>query len=417
VYVTAARAGTVAELESFRQAVLESDLPDRSLFDQVRLDRWDAALRLLSQALPQDSPSIVVLDEFPYLVQDDPMIEGTLQRVWDRWLGRRPVLLVLVGSDLSMMEALDSYDRPFHQRGVPMVLEPLNPVEVGQLAGLSAPAAIDAYLITGGLPVICRDWPGGMAPREFLAMAVSSPTSSLVVSAERILAAEFPAEAQARAVLTSIGTGERTRSGIGQRAGGVPAASLSRALDLLQAKRVVAGELPLSVTPSRERRYRVADPYLRFWLRFIGPYLTEIDRGRADRLLARIDQGWASWRGRAVEPLVREAVHRLLPVSGLPDARVVGGYWTRSNDVEVDLVGGDHEPVAKTLVFLGTIKWRDGQPADVRDLADLVLARRRVPGADEETPVLVVSRHGADLSLRAAGVDAVLDAADLLEAW
>ena len=418
VYATAARAGTRAELESFREAVLESDLPERSVFEQVALDGWGAALRLLSEALPRSGPSIVVLDEFPYLVQDDPTIEGTLQRVWDRWLGRRPVLLVLVGSDLSMMEALDSYDRPFHQRGLPMVLDPLNPAEVGRMTGLAAPEAFDAYLVTGGLPLVCRDWPAGVRPRDVLAEALASPTSPMVVSAERILAAEFPVEAQARAVLTAIGSGERTRSGIGQRAGGLPAASLSRALELLRAKRVVVGELPLATVPSRERRYRVADPYLRFWLRFVGPYLTEIDRGRADRVLARLEAGWTSWRGRAVEPVAREAVRRLLPLAGVPDASVVGGYWTRNNAVEVDLVGADREPVARTVSFLGSVKWRDGQRADARDLADLLNARDRVPGAGPGTPLLVVSRHGADPGLvGGTGAAAVLDAVDLLAAW
>lgn len=417
VFMTASRAGTQAELQHLRQAVLESDLPQRDLFEQVTLDGWDGALRLLTQALPESTPAVVVLDEFPYLVQDDPTLEGTLQRVWDRWLGRRPVLLLLVGSDLSMMEALDAYDRPFHQRGVPLVLDPLNPAEVAAMTGLPPAEAFDAHLITGGLPVVCRDWEPGTSPRDFLRSALNSATSSLVVSAERILAAEFPVEAQARAVLASIGSGERTRSGIAHGVPDLSTSTLQRSLDLLQAKRVVAGELPLSTTPSRERRYRVADPYLRFWLRFVGPHLDEIDRARGDRLLQRVDDGWAAWRGRAVEPVVREAVRRLLPVDGLPDAAAVGGYWTRSNDVEVDIVGADRADVARSIAFLGSVKWRDHGPADVRDLADLHLARRRVPGATEETPLLVVSRAGASTAVTGAEGVATLGPADLLEAW
>jgi hypothetical protein len=38
---------------------------------------------------------------------------------------------------------------------------------------------------------------------------------------------------------------------------------------------------------------------------------------------------------------------------------VIGGYWTRSNDVEIDIVGADRGPVAKQLLFLGSVKgWR-----------------------------------------------------------
>jgi uncharacterized protein len=115
----------------------------------------------------------------------------------------------------------------------------------------------------------------------------------------------------------------------------------------------VAGELPVSVSPSKERRYRITDSYLRFWLAFLGLHLAEVDRMRSDLTLARIERSWTDWRGRAVEPLVREALARLLPARGVPAAPVIGGYWTRSNDVEIDIVGADREPIASQLLFLG----------------------------------------------------------------
>jgi uncharacterized protein len=91
-----------------------------------------------------------------------------LQRAWDRELSRKPVLLILIGSDLSMMEALTSYGRPFHQRGAEMTVGPLNPADVSAMAGLSAADAFDAALITGGLPIICARWKNGEDTRSFL---------------------------------------------------------------------------------------------------------------------------------------------------------------------------------------------------------------------------------------------------------
>ncbi len=73
---------------------------------------------------------MVVFDEMPYLARDDHGFEGTLQKAFDRTLSRLPVLLVLIGSDLAMMEALITYGRPFYQRGTEMVVPPLNPPEV-----------------------------------------------------------------------------------------------------------------------------------------------------------------------------------------------------------------------------------------------------------------------------------------------
>lgn len=153
---------------------------------------WDAAFDVLAAALPADRVSVLVIDEVPYLMDAGGAFEGMLQRAWDRVLETKPVLLVLIGSDLSMMEALNSYGRPFHQRGREMVLGPLNPAEVGRMLGLEPAEAFDAALVTGGLPLICAEWPRGAGLWDFLGEALSDPVSALLVSAERSLAAEFP---------------------------------------------------------------------------------------------------------------------------------------------------------------------------------------------------------------------------------
>ncbi len=167
----------------------------------------------------------------------------------------------------------------------------------------------------------------------------------------------------------------------------------------------------MALRPSKDRRYRVTDPYLRFWLHLLGPSMDEIERGRGDLTLARIRENWTSWRGRAVEPLIRKALARMLPDGRLPAARVVGGYWTRTNDVEIDLVGADRAPVAKELLFVGSIKWLEQAPFDRHDLA--ALHRHRAALTDQPLPVVAVSRSGVDCQ----GLDAVYGPDDLLAAW
>jgi len=411
LFFTAGGGSAEDELVELLDAVAGSTLPDRSLFAEEAPTQWNAAFRLLAEILPDDSPSVLVIDEVPYLMERIDAFEGMLQRAWDRLLSRKPVLLLLVGSDLSMMEALDSYDRPFHQRGREMVVGPLDPADLSEMLELEPAAAFDAALITGGLPLICRDWRAGASMWEFLEAALENPISALLVSAERSLAAEFPPQAMGREVLRAIGTGERTFTNIARAAGGIAHSTLTRAAELLIDKRVVAAELPLSLRPSKERRYRVADPYLRFWLAFLDPHMAEIERMRGDLTLARIRDQWTSWRGRAVEPLIRESLARVLPDGELPAAPAVGGYWTRSNDVEIDLVGADRRPVAKQLLFLGSIKWLEKSPFDAHDLA--TLHKHRAALTDDPIPLVAVSRSGVSCS----GLQATYGPEELLGAW
>jgi hypothetical protein len=400
-------------LVEFSRDVTVSSLPDAELFAEATPGNWAAALRQLAGILPDDRAGVVVLDEVPYLMDEAGAFESVLQRAWDRELSRKPVLLLLIGSDLSMMEALASYGRPFHQRGVEMPIGPLNVGDVAAMTGLAAADAFDAELVTGGLPIVCARWRPGEDLWSFLEHELAEPVSPLIASAQLSLAAEFPDQTQARAVLGAIGSGERTFTNIARAAGGIAHSTLTRATELLVDKRVVAAELPISLQSSKERRYRITDSYLRFYFAFLGSHLAEIDRMRSDLTLERIRRGWTTWRGRAVEPLVRESLMRLLPSpsQGIPAAPAVGGYWTRSNDVEIDIVGADREPVAKELLFLGSIKWLENAPFDARDLVALQRHRDRV--TDAPIPLLAVSRSGCT----ADHVDAVFGPEELLQPW
>ena len=411
LFYTASGRSTAEELRLFAEEVAGSNLPGAAVFRDVQVASWDAALRLLASAVPETG-SVVVLDELAYLTNSDPGFEGTLQKMFDRELSRRHVLLLGIGSDLAMMETLNAYGRPFYQRATEMVVPPLSPAEVGAMLHLGAADAFDAFLVTGGLPLICDEWTQGLSLWEYLSRALDEPTSALLVSAERALAAEFPAEAQARAVLSAIGSGERTFTNIGRAAGDLRQGSLDRSLKLLLAKRVVEQDLPLSVKPAaKDKRYRVADPYLRFWLAFLGPHMAEVERGRGDRVLARIQTFWTSWRGRAVEPVLREALGRVL-VEGPLGAGVVGGYWTRTNDPEIDIVVADRQPVAKRILGVGSIKWLERSPFGRRDLAQLIVHRSQLPGATDKTPLIVVARSGCEVDgVTAFGPD------ELLNAW
>ena len=395
-------------------AIASSSLPNAIVAAGQEPRSLTAALGLLGAALPTDRPAVVVLDELPWLLEVVPGGAGELQRVWDQQLSRRPVLLLLLGSDLAMMEHLTKPDQPFHGRATEMVLQALTPADIADMTGLGGMAAFDAYLITGGQPQIAESWREGERAARFLERSFSTSLSALVSSGARVLDGEFPEGIRPRTVLTAIGGhGERTFSGIQQATGGMQAASLSRALDLLITKRIVAVDLPLSTRSQREPRYRIDDPALRFWLPFVEPALPEVDRGRGDLALARVnDDAFGSWRGRAVEPVVRASLWRTLVGTSWSGVREIGGWWNRSNNPEIDLVGADGRP-ANRLAFVGTIKWRRA-PVTAADVRRLTTDAAAIPGFDPDTPLVAVCPGGV---AGGAGVEQVWTADDLLDAW
>jgi AAA+ ATPase superfamily predicted ATPase len=407
-----------AERADFAATVAQSPLPGSELVVDARPGDWNAALRALATAVPADKPSIAVIDEVPWLAEQDPEFEGALQTVWDRLLSARPVLLILVGSDLSVMEALTTYGRPFFGRAAKMKLRPLHLGDVAAMTRLGAADAVDALLLTGGFPEIVRSWRPGASREDFLRESVSNPLSPLLAAGELTVLGEFPGTTLTRSVLEAIGAGERTFSAIAAQAGGgeaLASGTLVPILRALLAKGVVAVDLPLSMkSDTKNKRYRIADTYLRCWLALIAGVIPLIERGRPDIALSRIERAWPSWRGRAVEPVVRQSLLRLLPDTRWAETGALGGWWNRDNKPEIDLVGTDRSPVASRIDFTGSVKWYDSKPFTRHDYDQLARDVTAIPGATPDTPLVAVSRTGFADNLPLA---ATWGPDDLIRAW
>lgn len=417
-------ASPVESVAAFLADLKGSSLPSHP--ELVPIDAagsWRDAFRILASTLP-DAPSIVVIDELPWLTEQDDLFDGSLQTAWDRLLAGRPVLLLLLGSDIHMMERLTAYDRPFFGRADNLVLDPLNPAETGAATGLEAGDAIDAYLVSGGLPGILRSWPSGTPALSFIEQECADPASPLFGVPESALLAEFPAPDQSRRVLEAIGSGDRTHANIaataGSRQAAIPSGSLSPLLRrLVGEKRVLAVDEPLSTRPGKPALYRVADNNLRLYLGVLRAAQEQARRGRPDVAFQIVQRRWTSWRGSAVEPVIRQSLELACAAGDLPwsETQVVGGWWNRQFDPEIDLVGADRAPVAQQVDFVGSVKWL-GTPFDGRDLADLARDALRVPGfALGRMGLVIVSLSGTAADLDVAKIDRVWGPGDVMSAW
>lgn len=396
-------------------------LPDAETLFASTPENWSDAFARIALAC-RDTPTVVVLDEFPWAVAGDPTLEGVLQNAWDRQLERVPVLLVLIGSDVTMMERLTEHDRPLFGRTRELTVRPFSPGECGQaLGGGRDPVEVfDAFLVTGGYPRLVVDCAREPDVHTFVRRGLGDENSPLAVMGQRSLDAEFQDARQARRVLSAIGAHEVAVPAFSQIVGKLPErgstaeTAASRALlTLTEAKDVVAVDLPVgALAKSRLRRYRIKDPYLRFWFRFVEQQLSNISRGRADIAVDSFGHDWTTWRGKAVEPLVHEALARLAPsLDILEGVHDVGSWWNRENTHEYDVVAPDAR--SGEVRAVGTVKWRERKQVTAAELAHLAKARAVVPMADQAR-LITVCPAGLRPGVRP---DLALTPADLLASW
>ena len=116
---------------------------------------------------------------------------------------------------------------------------------------------------------------------------------------------------------------------------------------------------------------------------------------------------WSPWSG--------SPSSACCPTKRFGEAQYVGGYWTRKGDVEVDLVGAGKRRAQSASRSWARSSGGRRLPFNGRDLGRIAAQREEVPGTEEDTVLIGVSREGFDEQGR--GLDVVLDPEDLLEAW
>jgi len=340
--------------------------------------RWEALFDYLTEHLRRRGDALLlVIDEFPYLTAVAPALTSILQRFWDHeWAGSR-LRLVLSGSHISAMRALEERDQPlFGRRTGRLLLGPFRARDAAEM--VPTWSTRDQMLLFGTLGSL----PGHLALvdetrslAENLAELALTPGGRLVDEAQHLLDG-FAVEADVHyALLEAIATGDRTWSRLTSRVGKT-GGSLLRPLRWLEEMGLIARRVPITeARPERSRRvtYAVCDPYLRFWHRHIAPLVRAGSVGLADPghlYAATIAPGLDDTMGAVFEEICRE--HVAWGGGPWPAVRL-GAWWDAHGTEEVDVAAVS----AEGRLFAAECKWG---PVRLRDLESLRRRAGRVAG-------------------------------------
>lgn len=346
----------LAALSAAAAPVLE--LADRDLVNRPFRD-WDEAFEIFRQAA-STAPLVLILDEFPELVQSDPKIESALRAIWEG-MGDHPVRLVLCGSAVRTMEALQEERAPLYGRAtLRLQVRPFLPGEAAlMLSGLPPAERAKAWGVCGGIPFYLDLWDQSASFRDNLARLVANEHGLLLNEGQLILATEDFAggrrERIPEQVLRAIAAG-RTRFGEIKDALGVdPTRALAALADLGLVQRV----LPVGRNADARRAYyRVADNFLAFWLAVAEPRRAGIIQGLGTSVVGVMEGQFDNFMGDRWEDAVR--AHLVQTVAA--DPRVapvveVGRFWHQygTDPAEID-VAMLSEPGGR-LSLAAEVKW------------------------------------------------------------
>ena len=325
-------------------------------FDQVHYPDWAALLARLWREAPRGT--VLALDEFPALVWAAPELPSLLQKHLDG-SGSRRIHLVLCSSSQRMMQGL-VLDRNAPLYGRAREILKIAPLAAGWIRKAlrlgRGTSAVDAYAVWGGVPrywELAADFSNLNAAVRAL---VLSPLGVLHDEPEGLLLDDLRDVTQPLSILSLIGRGSHRLSEIGARLQ-KPATSLSRPLRRLIDLDLVRRDVPFGVSPKDAKRtlYRIADPFLRFWFRFVEPHRSLLEARRIDAVARAVALEFPRHVASVWEDLARDSVAWLgcFGRRWRPASRWWGPGVDRS-PMKIDVVAESEDGEA---LLLGEAKW------------------------------------------------------------
>lgn len=380
-----------------------------------QIDDVGELFRLL-YALGEEEKQLVVLDEFPYLLpraeEARDALLTTIQAVMEEGRDSSNTKLILCGSSVTQMQALMSEGSALRGRLTSLNIAPMTIVEAGALIeDEDAVNRIERFAVTGGMARYLAELGSGGPLKQRVCEHLLDPRGALFNDPREVLEQELEQVAMYFSVLQELSSGPKSLGEIAS-ALGVARTNLPRPIGVLQEMDLVSRRTPINADrDSRDSRYSIADPFLRFWFRFVFPYQEDLASGLATGSL--YDLEIAPQLADHTAPLFEALCRVWVRANRGQKASRVASWWGlttkagvergRSSE-EVDIVGMARGRAS----VLGECKWTTSR-LSVSILADL--EQFKIP-AMRQGGIKLASNVETILFSKAGFTDGLIEAAE-----
>ncbi len=333
----------------------------------------------------------LILDEFGYMVESDPALPSIIQRFLDKKKGS--VGVFLTGSTYSIIETLLGEKSPLWGRiDISREITPLSFVYTNDFwEALPFHYRAGLFGALGGIPY---NWQRVKLKDDLfdtLAHTFFLPGSPLYQEVFYILREELREIKTYMAVLQTIASGRHRFSEIAD-VSGISIMSLSKYLEVLKGMRLVKQEVPVSEKiSSRKGLWKINDPMIRFWFKFVLPYRHMIEIEAGQRVIPLIKKAWNDYMGEIYESIAFELTMELIKKGKLPFVEELGRWWDKN--MEFDIIGMNQ----KKVCLLVEVKWGHFSAGDFRKFQEKV---KKIPFKfDQDVKYVLFSGKGFQMEI------------------
>ena len=261
---------------------------------------------------------------------------------------------------------LDANAPLYGRADVLMRLTPLRLPFISEALGLNPEESVREYAVWGGVPRYWELREKSRSFREALQELVFSPTGILFDEPIKLFEDDIKDIVKTATIMSYIGSGVNRLSELAARCNR-PATDLSRPLGKLIDLGFIYREIPFGsdIRNTKKSIYRISDPFLSFYYRFVVPNRSFIELGRKAPVDLSIEQGLGQYISLHWEKMCRDAV-----TGNEIEGKIYGNalrWWGAVLDqdkavrqIELDVVA---ESLDGTSLLVGECKWTGQEDA------------------------------------------------------
>ena len=337
-------------------------------------------------------PTLIIIDEFPFLAKKNENAAVEFQWIIDHAL--KGLKLILLGSNLSFMRNQIQDDQsPLYGRfDVITEVLPFSFSETHKLFP-NFEDAMEVYAQTGGIAqyvMYFKDYPTVQKASEAL---LFNRTGRLFLEAPNLLMQELRDITTYVSVLRVIGTAEKDSGKIAKQCGLDQRNIYPYLNKLIDLEIIALVDNPLS--KKKEHRYRISDPFFRFYYTFLEPNVSMITTLREKSRDIILNDQYHEFLGFIYEDIIRSNIIQYALDFRLPFVpRATGKWWgqvcTSGNwqESEVDVIAFDDH-----YLIAGECKYRS-KALGIQELDNLKLKAQFIPAKGRELFFLLASKNG-----------------------
>lgn len=286
---------------------------------------------------------IIIIDEFPNMIKENPKVVSELQGIIDVLLANTKTKLIILGSSISMMEShVLSYSSPLYGRKTGQLK--LKPMKFSELTGFfpesTTEERLEIYGFSDGIPFYLEkiNYPFW----KWLDKELKKVDTFLKSEIDFLMKYEFADVRTYKKILEAIAFGNTTLGRIKDNIGTKGTDITPYLKNLIEVELIEKKTPLLENVKSRKGRYYIKDNFVNFWFRFINPNITFIEEAIFSS--GEIKESYSHYLGLIFEKVCREFLIEHRDILPCPFQKIgsqwgtIPGHEKGKNQYEIDII-------------------------------------------------------------------------------